>query len=90
MGGDSDPKEIERLSEFIMLYYNGKYKIAWYSGNDDIPHTGMIRNLDYIKIGSYQKVLGGLCSENTNQRFFKKENQELIDITFSFRKKAIG
>ena len=45
----------------------------------------MINVLDYIKVGSYNQNLGGLSSENTNQRFYKKEKHELIDISYVFK-----
>ena len=85
MGGNSEPEEIEQLSGFILSQYNANYKTAWYSGSDTLPKASMINVLDYIKVGSYNQNLGGLSSENTNQRFYKKEKHELIDITYVFK-----
>lgn len=70
MGGDAEPSEIERLSLWIKKQYP-QIKTAWYSGREEIPQTFMLNSLDFIKIGPYIERLGGLRSENTNQRIYK-------------------
>lgn len=86
MGGDSDHEEVRRIAEFIHL--NSNKKVAMYSG-DDFLDESLIPVLDYYKIGSYQKDLGPLSSERTNQRFYKIDNGELVDITYQFINKII-
>lgn len=39
---------------------------------------------DYIKIGSYNKILGDLSYPTTNQKLFKKIDDKYIDITYLF------
>ena len=41
---------------------------------------------DYVKIGPYIESLGGLKSEKTNQRLYKRVGDEWQDITSVFRK----
>ena len=86
MGGDSDHEEVRRIAEFIHL--NSNKKVAMYSG-DDFLDESLIPVLDYYKIGSYQKDLGPLSSERTNQRFYKIDNGKLVDITYRFINKII-
>jgi anaerobic ribonucleoside-triphosphate reductase activating protein len=72
MGGDNAPEKIFEFAMYIKTKYNKK--VAWYSGNDNYPDIPFLyRNcLDYIKIGSYKKELGGLKSKTTNQILYKK------------------
>lgn len=81
MGGDSSPSEINRVAEYIRKYHSEKLKIGWYSGNNQIHPNCDINNFDYIKLGPYIEKLGGLRSRDTNQRIYKIENEEMIDIT---------
>ena len=78
MGGDADPEEVARLAEHIQ-----GIKTAWYSGRTNMPKDGF----DYVKIGPYVESLGGLKSEKTNQRLYKRVGQDWQDITSSFWKK---
>lgn len=84
MGGDSDHQDIKRIAQYI--HQHSTKKVAMYSGDDIIDQT-LIPVLDYYKIGSYQKDLGPLSSETTNQRFYQIKNYELIDITYKFLNK---
>lgn len=45
---------------------------------------------DYVKLGPYIESLGGLKSETTNQRFYKRVGEEWSDITSVFRKKNLA
>lgn len=85
MGGDINPIEIVGLANYIKLFYPG-LKVAWYSGKQELPKHFNIEVLDYIKLGPYIEELGPLNSKTTNQRFYKVINNELIDITYKFRK----
>lgn len=64
-------------------------KTGVYSGLDDEnafkPLYGI---LDYLKIGPYKEVYGGLASQKTNQRFYKIKNGRLFDVTEIFWNKG--
>ena len=85
MGGDASPYSVHHLAMFIREVYP-YIKVAWYSGRDQI-HLSALLNLedyDFIKIGPYITDRGPLNNPNTNQRFFKVVDGELIDITYKF------
>ncbi len=84
MGGN--PKEINKLAKsiFYIDFCNHTYKIGWYWGGTSIPNEIELELFDYIKLGPYNKELGGLNNPNNNQRFYKIENGQLIDWTYKF------
>ena len=82
MGGK--PDLINTLAAFVKNEY--KLKVGWYWGGENIPKNINLFHFDYIKIGPYKKELGGLDNPNTNQRFYKIENGQLIDWTYKFWK----
>jgi anaerobic ribonucleoside-triphosphate reductase activating protein len=84
MGGDSSPQDVDRLAAFLQENYS--IKTGWYSGKSNVPDNCSIHNFDYIKLGPYIKHLGGLNSATTNQRFYRIENGNMIDITNRFFK----
>ena len=90
MGGDSDPKEINRLAKsiFMLDFCNHTYKIGWYSGKDELSNDIELEIFDYIKLGHYDDKFGPLNKETTNQHLYKVINGELKDITEKFWKKA--
>lgn len=88
MGGDADPKAVVNLATYITVFIHNM-KVAWYSGRDKIPEDIDPANFDFIKIGPYKEELGPLTSRTTNQRFYKVENNKLIDITNKFWKHEI-
>lgn len=70
--GEGSNTEIEH-NEFklIVEYANLKgLKTCLYSGRD-IEIEEWMQIFDYIKLGSYVEILGGLESKKTNQRFWK-------------------
>ena len=67
MGGDRNPKELEPLFKIIK---DKGLKTAWFSGSNTLSDISL-ENIDFLKVGSYNKILGGLTSKTTNQRFFK-------------------
>jgi anaerobic ribonucleoside-triphosphate reductase activating protein len=85
MGGDATYKEVEQLAGFLRKKTNGILKTAWYSGKDEIPDDCSLQNFNYIKLGAYIEELGGLGSKTTNQRFYRIENNEMIDLTYRFQ-----
>ena len=84
MGGDSEPDTIVVLAEFVKAKYPN-LKVGWYSGQSVFPHHSL-EAFDYIKIGPYIKEKGGLDNPNTNQKFYKIKNKQLIDLTYKFWK----
>lgn len=84
MGGEQN---ITDLLKSLLICKEFNLKTCLYTGADKIEFPYMLELLDYIKIGHYDENLGGLNSTKTNQRFYKIENSELIDITSWFQKK---
>lgn len=78
MGGDKDYHEVEKASNIIK---KNNIKSAWYSGKDAIPLDLDLSLFDYIKIGPYISKFGPLNSPTTNQRLYKVEDNNLINIT---------
>lgn len=84
MGGDSEPKRIDALASFVTNHY--QLKVAWYSGRQELSKEIDLQNFDAIKLGPYIEELGPLNSRTTNQRFYKVNGNELVDITSKFWK----
>ena len=86
LGGD-DEKQIDDLIECLKICKKQGYKTALYSGFDDIKDD-LLPFLDYYKIGSYKRWLGGLKEQTTNQKLFKVVDGQLKeDITYLFWRK---
>ena len=85
MGGDSDPSRINTLASFLRTHHY-PVKIAWYSGRQELSNSIDLFNFDYIKLGPYKEEFGPLNSRTTNQRFYKVNGKELVDITDKFWK----
>ena len=81
MGGDQAPEEVAELAKGLSL------KAAWYSGRMNLPEVS--GPFSYVKIGPYIESLGGLKSEKTNQRLYKRVGEKWEDITSSFWKKRL-
>ena len=86
MGGDADPEEVVRLLRHVRTHTD--LKTAWYSGRELLPDimgaNAKISLQDifyYIKLGPYIPEKGGLKSKTTNQRIYRIEGDEMIDIT---------
>lgn len=82
MGGDADPKRINRLAKWVKEELD--LNVAWYSGRDTISNEINLENFDYIKVGRYDEFLGPLNSRTTNQRLYKVVGGKLFDITNRF------
>ena len=83
MGGDAEPEEVARWAEHSK---DRGLKTAWYSGRTIFPCQSAF---DYVKLGPYIEALGGLKSEQTNQRLYKRVGDEWEDITSSFWRKTL-
>lgn len=88
LGGEHN---IDTLIE-LFQYAHRRIKTAWYCGLDMIPKDkkGILRYLDYVKLGHYDAELGGLNSPTTNQRLYRiyqdTEGVIMADITEKFWK----
>ena len=85
MGGDAEPEEVAKRAEYLKV---GGLKTAWYSGRMNMPKDE--KAFDYVKLGPYIEALGGLKSEKTNQRLYKREDDSWVDITSVFWKKNLA
>ena len=83
MGGDAEPDKVNTLASFITNHYDS-IKVAWYSGRQELSSVIDLFNFDYIKLGPYKEEFGPLNSRTTNQRFYKVNGRELVDITSRF------
>ena len=83
MGGDNDPKVVNRLAEKVKSL---GLKTAWYSGRQELSKDVNLEYFDYIKLGPYMEEFGPLNSRTTNQRMYKVHDCELEDITSKFWK----
>lgn len=84
MGGDQNRKD---LDEMLSCIKKMNLKTAIYTGNDTPDLNWDL--LDYVKYGHYDKTLGGLSSQNTNQKMLRKNmNGEWEDITYKFWKEG--
>jgi anaerobic ribonucleoside-triphosphate reductase activating protein len=75
LGGDSDTEELGYLINALCQSHDNCFtkNIAWYSGRDNLKEVSGISyvNLDYIKLGHFDKNRGGLDKPTTNQRLYK-------------------
>lgn len=88
MGGDQAPEEVSQWAKRVhqLSFRSSPLRTAWYSGRMNMPESGAF---DYVKLGPYVEALGGLKSEKTNQRLYKRVGNEWQDITSSFWKKTL-
>ena len=87
MGGDSDPRGVNLLAQYIHEEYP-QLKVAWYSGRIRIPSSVRKTDFDYIKVGPYIRHLGPLSKSTTNQRLYRQaDDGTFADITYRFWKK---
>lgn len=85
MGGDANPSEVDDIAQDIKEYYP-ELKVGWYSGRQELSKDIELSNFDFIKLGPYKEEFGPLNSKTTNQRFYKVNGKELVDITNRFWK----
>ena len=80
MGGTCNGLNIKELST-ILQALSDIAPTCLYSGSDDQKlNCFLVENTDitWIKTGSYKEELGGLSSPTTNQRFYRKEYEEIF------------
>lgn len=83
MGGDQNLKE---LNELCLTIHDYDLKSCLYSGSNTLK-LNEVPFFDYVKTGSYQQERGGLNSNNTNQKMYRREPNSLhyTDITHYFQ-----
>lgn len=84
MGGDGDLQAVEQMAAYI---HTLGLHVAWYTGRTTLPDGWHLEHFDYIKIGPYIKALGGLKSPKTNQRLYRVEKGQLLNVTERFWRK---
>ena len=83
MGGDAMPEEV---NEWLAYIHGLGKKTGWYSGRDTKAPEVENDNLDYLKIGAYIEEKGGLKQPTTNQRLYRRSDNDWEDITSVFWK----
>ena len=83
LGGDWESNDlINKLS----IAKNNGLKTCLYTGNNiDNINKNVLDKLDYIKVGAYNKKLGGLRSKNTNQKMYDLKTKTCINYKFQKR-----
>ena len=81
MGGDASPYEVEKLATFLQNQTVAEVKVGWYSGKQDLPAGLSLIAFQYIKLGPYLEQSGSLKSRDTNQRLYRIEKGQMVDIT---------
>ena len=90
MGGDHALDEIVQMIQEVKSRYNN-LAFAMYSGYDSLEDIKpILKYLDYIKIGRYDKELGGLNHKTTDQKMYSVKHcddgtDELYNITYRFQ-----
>ena len=84
MGGDHELMELLEIIRGINALFP-ELAVALYTGNNSPPKI-LMNAVDYIKVGCYDKHLGGLTSKDTNQVMYKVTHT-YEDITYIFQKR---
>ena len=85
LGGDWEHMLLESLLRHLKAHYD--LKLALYTGcnlDELLGLSELLETLDYLKVGPYMQELGGLSSRKTNQKLFKIQDKNLLDITYHF------
>lgn len=86
MGGDGEVATVNSLARWMKMAHP-EVRIGWYSGRKELAPQIEKENFDYIKLGPYIEEKGGLNKPTTNQRMYRIEGGEMIDITSKYWKK---
>lgn len=81
MGGDVAPDTLQRLARYLSMQRISPVKVGWYSGREKLPDKFDLKYFQYIKLGAYDEMLGGLKSPLTNQRLYRIKDGDMEDIT---------
>ena len=89
MGGDQEEEELQIL---LRKTKEEGLKTCLYTGRNELSsfkHETLLL-LDWIKIGEYNKELGGLLSPTTNQKFFRLENGGVVQEIKFYKEKLLS
>ena len=78
MGGEWHPTEIV---EYLKIAKKEDFKTCLYTGKENVA-TDILKNLTWIKTGKWEHTLGGLESENTNQKFIEIKTNKILNHLF--------
>lgn len=78
MGEGKDPEALKKLAFGIHLRSDYPYKVALYSGRDEVEKEYDIY-FDFIKVGPYIPEKKGLNFKTTNQRLYEVVRETLPD-----------
>ncbi|WP_242203020.1 anaerobic ribonucleoside-triphosphate reductase activating protein [Aestuariivivens insulae] len=78
MGGEWHEKELIQL---LKIAKKNNYKTCLYTGEEHISKV-LIKELTWLKTGSWNPKLGGLNSATTNQKFIEIKTQKLLNHLF--------
>lgn len=69
------------LLPFIKIAHSFNFSVCLYSGADSITELDaeVLKNLEWLKLGSWKADLGPLTSPTTNQRFYKLADGKIVD-----------
>ena len=69
------------LLPFIKIAHSFNFSVCLYSGADFITELDaeVLKNLEWLKLGSWKADLGPLTSPTTNQRFYKLADGKIVD-----------
>lgn len=82
MGGDNDPMLVKYLAHQVRTHFT--MRVGWYTG---IGNAQTMREMDYVKIGTYQEQFGPLDTPTTNQVYLERQpNGDWKDTTQKFWK----
>ena len=76
--------DVVRLKELLEIIKTYKLKTAMYTGLEYLE-PGVVKLLDYYKLGKYNKDLGGLASPITNQSLYKRLNNREYKFNFQLK-----
>ena len=83
---------IDQLIQAFKQAHKAGLKTCLYTGLEDMSqlNLNLVRELDYVKLGKFDKSCGPLNNPKTNQRMMKKDYspfgdiEDWIDITYKF------
>lgn len=78
LGGEWHFEELLKILQFSKSF---GLKTCLYTGEKSV-HSALVAELDYLKTGPYIQSLGGLRSENTNQRLINVKTNECLNYLF--------
>lgn len=70
---------VDEMKELLVCAHMRGLKTTLWSGKDHIEDS-LIGYLDYLKLGGFDERVGGLESENTNQKYFEVKTGRKISI----------